>query len=89
MTDPLLDPQAEYEAVTAALQRVHDAQDPAALTTLHEAIVHATAIWHRCEPLRTKREKEFRYQVVKLKLLLAGAHQTLEALEGAHLPKAA
>jgi len=46
-------------------------------------------VWQRCESVRATREKEFRYQVVRLKLLLAGAYQTLDALPGGRLPRAA
>jgi hypothetical protein len=89
MTDHPLDPQAEYEALAAALQRAHEHQDPAARTALHAAVVRATAAWQRGEAVRATREKEFRYHVVKLKLLVAGAAQTLAALSGLSLPEAA
>ena len=59
MTDHPLDPQVEYEALAAALQRAHDHQDPTARTALHAAVVRATAAWQRCEAVRTTREKEW------------------------------
>ena len=92
MTEPSLDPQMEYEALAEALQLFHaqEAQPTTqSLTTLQEAVARATHVWQRCESVRATREKEFRYQVVRLKLLLAGAYQTLDALPGGRLPRAA
>ena len=92
MIEHPLDPQREYDALAEALQSFHaqEAQPTVqAITALQEAVVCATEAWQQCEPLRATREKEFRYHVVKLKLLLAGAYQTLDALPGVHRLEAA
>ena len=56
---------------------------------LQEAVSRATEVWQHCEPLRATREKEFRYHVVKLKLLVASAHQLLDTFSEARLSQAA
>ena len=92
MTGSLPDPQAEYEVLADALQLFHEHPEhvpAAAITALQEAVARATKAWQRCEPVRATREKEFRYHVVRLKLLLAGAYQTLDALPGVRLSRAA
>jgi hypothetical protein len=92
MTEPPLDPQREYEALAEALQ-IFQAQEsrptPQTLIALQQAVACATKAWQQCEPLRPTREKEFRYQVIRLKLLLAAAYQTLDAHSGGRLPWAA
>ena len=76
MSNHPLDPQLAYEVLAEALQTCQ-AQGMAltdqGLTALREAIACAMEVWQQCEPLRATREKEFRYHVVKLKMLLAGA----------------
>ena len=92
MSEHPLNPQLAYEALAAAVQRfqLQEAEPTAQrITALQEAVMRATEVWQRCEPLRAAREKEFRYHVVKLKLLLAGAAQTLEAVSGLPLSQAA
>jgi len=92
MTEPPLDPQREYEALAEALQ-IFQAQEsqptPHAIIALHQAVARAATAWQQCEPLRPTREKEFRYHVIRLKLLVAGACQTLDAHSGLRLPRAA
>lgn len=86
------DPQDEYETLADALRIFHNSQESPtlhAIAELQDAVACVTEAWQRCEAQRATREKEFRYHVIRLKLLLAGAHQTLEALYEAHLSKAA
>ena len=88
----LLEPQHAYETLADALRLFHESQDHPtshAITELQAAVERITEAWQRCEAQCVTGEKEFRYHVVRLKILLAGAHQTLEALYEAHLLKAA
>ena len=92
MEQLLPDPQHEYETLAEALRVFHADQHsptPHAITVLQDTVARVTDAWQRCEAHRTAREKEFRYHVVRLKLLLAGALQILETLSGAPLSKAA
>ena len=92
MTELQLDPQNAYETLAEALHifREQQEQPPVhAITDLRNAVARAAEVWRGCEPLRATRDKEFRSHLVKLKLLLAGAYQTLEAFNEAHLPQAA
>jgi hypothetical protein len=92
MTAHPLDPQVEYEALAEALQAFQAQEaEPTSQTipALQEAVARATDVWQQCEPLRAPREKEFRYHVVKLKMLLAGAYQTRAATAGFPLSQAA
>lgn len=92
MEQLLPDPRNEYETLAEALRVFHADQHSStahALTALQDTVARVTAAWQRCETHRMTREKEFRYHVVRLKLLLAGALQTLETLSGAPLSKAA
>jgi hypothetical protein len=85
----LPDPRHAYETLAEALLVFRDHQDHPtahAITELHAAVDRVTEAWQRCEAQRATQEKEFRYHVVRLKILLAGAYQTLEALSDAHLP---
>ena len=91
MAEHALDPQMEYEVLADALQlfQAQEAHPTAqSITLLQEAVTRAIDAWQRCESVRATREKEFRYHVVKLKMLLTGAYQTLEALSGERLPEA-
>lgn len=92
MTDDSRDPRQAYDALAGAMQTFQTqaprptGQDVAAL---REAVARATEVWQHCEPMRAARGKEFRYHVVKLKLLLAGAAQALEDFSDGPLPAAA
>ena len=83
MTEPSLDPQRAYEALAEALQLFY-AHPPTeqALTAVWDAVTRATEVWQKCEVQRAISTKEFRAHVVRLKLLLAGVHQTLDLLSG-------
>ena len=92
MIDHPLNPQIEYEMLADALQRFQAQGAPQTaqtITALQEAVARAAHAWWRCEPLRATREKEFRYHVIRLKLLVAGVAQTLDALPGGFLSRAA
>src|SRR5689334_21293481 len=92
MTEHSLDPQRAYEALAEAFHRFQQQEaEPTSqrITALQDAVVRATEAWQRCEPLRATREREFRYHVVKLKLLLAGATQRLDAAADCPLSQAA
>ena len=92
MEQLLPDPRNEYETLAEALRVFHADQHsptPHAITALQDVVARVTDAWQQCEVHRATREKEFRYHVVRLKLLLAGAYQTLETLSGAPLSKAA
>jgi hypothetical protein len=92
MKSLLPDPRNEYETLADALrifQESHEHRTPDAIAELQDVVARVTEAWQQCEAQRTSREKEFRYHVVRLKILLAGAHQTLETLYETHLLKAA
>jgi hypothetical protein len=92
MTEHPLTPQLAYEALAeAGLSFQLQEAEPTAqrITALQEAVMRVTEVWQRCEPVRAAREEEFRYHVVKLKLLLASAAQTLDAVSGLPLSQAA
>lgn len=88
----LPDPRTEYETLAEALRIFHVYRDhpPShAITELRDTVAHVTDAWQQCEAHRTTQEKEFRYHVVRLKLLLAGAHHILDALSETGLSQAA
>jgi hypothetical protein len=92
MTQHPRNPQLADTALAEAVQSlpVQEA-GPTALriTVLQEAVMRATEVWQRGEPLCAAREQEFRSHVVKLKLLFARAAQTPDAVSGLSLSQAA
>ena len=59
MTEPLLDPQMEYEALADALQLFQAQEAPPtaqSITALQEAVARAIDAWQRCEAVRATRE---------------------------------
>lgn len=89
MTDHALDPQRECEALADALRRFYEHAAPPpvpAMRAVREAVARATEVWQSCERQRGTSTKEFRFHVVRLKLLLAGVSQTLDVSPDLPLP---